>query len=896
MFTANVTVTPTGKGSVSITHGAATEISNCTSDYTTDPTGCSKWFPYSFNDTLNATATPVAKPAPGYAFLQWNYKFGSGILYLTSYASSLPLTLASGTSSPLDLTAVFGPVINVTRPTQGTITSDTGGINCGAAVGASSCTASFPAGTSVTLTSTPNTGSIASKLCIIQGSFNCFVPNPASAPVAVMSRQFNISEPTTVTAEYSNDAGICGSADKTTVSAKPATAAELCSYGIPTTVSGSGPWSWDCNGYIAGSTPAHCSANMSVVSTPGTCGSAANTPTSTLPAANLCGSNSTLAAPVSGYGPWTWSCNSTNGGAPSTTCTAPLAAQQVYVQIPRTGQTTCYSYTIGGSPVSQAVACTDPVGIGQDGALAKGSVWPNPRFAENLIVGGNIPDGTITDTVTGLTWLKNSDCKDTSGGIAKSGSTLTWLEALTWSNNLQTGLCGLSDGSLPGEWRLPNANEMMSLIDLEHDSPALPLGHPFTVSATTGEFWTSTSVSSAPNNAWFMSMRDGYVSVRGKSNARNVWAVKGRALNLIKTGQTHCFDGTSELPACSGTSGQDGDLKSGIDMPDVSRFIANNDGTLTDNLTGLIWLKNANCMGGIDFNSSISWSNSLASGACSLTDNSSAGDWRIPNRNELLSLINFDTGVAPASNANRLNGLGFSGVPTANNAYWTSDTKKNSISAGWYIGMGDTSNLTFQNTKDSKQFALAVRDGNYLSVNIDGTGSGMVNSTTVGLNPAITCPGGTCRSHYNPNTQITLSPTSAWYSKFMGWFGCDAGVGAQNECSVTINQSTAVTAVFDEYISVGLYDTNNTLTTASSSKIQPAYDYLVTNQILNGTILTLVYDYFENLIFSSPITVSLNGGWDGAWPNPGFSGDSTVTGSLRVSNGKLTASNLKIRP
>ena len=53
-----------------------------------------------------------------------------------------------------------------------------------------------------------------------------------------------------------------------------------------------------------------------------------------------------------------------------------------------------------------------------------------------------------------------------------------------------------------------------------------------------------------------------------------------------KTGQTTSY-----------TTGDDGDLEMGVPWPSP-RFTDKGDGTVTDNLTGLIWLKDANCFGG----------------------------------------------------------------------------------------------------------------------------------------------------------------------------------------------------------------------------------------------------------------------------------------------------------
>ena len=44
-------------------------------------------------------------------------------------------------------------------------------------------------------------------------------------------------------------------------------------------------------------------------------------------------------------------------------------------------------------------------------------------------------------------------------------------------------------------------------------------------------------------------------------------------------------------------AGDDGAIRAGVALPSP-RFTDNSDGTITDNLTGLIWLKNANCPNG----------------------------------------------------------------------------------------------------------------------------------------------------------------------------------------------------------------------------------------------------------------------------------------------------------
>ena len=170
-----------------------------------------------------------------------------------------------------------------------------------------------------------------------------------------------------------------------------------------------------------------------------------------------------------------------------TVCGSASAAR---VALPKTGQTTSYA-------------------PGDDGALQKGVAWPIPRFTNN-------GDGTVKDNLTGLIWLKNANCTDTVGGIVKSGGKLTWANALTWSNNLASGACGLADGSTAGQWRLPNVNELASLIDLSSYGPALPAGHPFT-SVKPDVYWSG-------SYSWGVGLYDGFVGTFGANSY--VWPVR----------------------------------------------------------------------------------------------------------------------------------------------------------------------------------------------------------------------------------------------------------------------------------------------------------------------------------------------------------------------------------
>lgn len=102
-----------------------------------------------------------------------------------------------------------------------------------------------------------------------------------------------------------------------------------------------------------------------------------------------------------------------------------------------------------------------------------------PRWAD----GGT----TITDNVTGLMWVK-----DGSGPGCNNGVALNWAAAINFCNNL--GFAGYSD------WRLPNVNEMLSIVDFGNSSGGYPMLYSVFPNAPTGYWrqWTSTSVPDMP--------------------------------------------------------------------------------------------------------------------------------------------------------------------------------------------------------------------------------------------------------------------------------------------------------------------------------------------------------------------------------------------------------------
>ena len=180
---------------------------------------------------------------------------------------------------------------------------------------------------------------------------------------------------------------------------------------------------------------------------------------------------------------------------------------------------------LGDEPQASAPAAVERTGqtksyeTGDDGDLQKGVAWPSPRFTDNA-------NGTVTDNLTGLIWLQDANCVTFFSSDNTGQNSRYWNVALTATNLLASGYCGLSDGSSAGDWRLPNIKELQSLIDCSRHSPALPSGHPFTA-VQNSSYWSSTTYAYSTTSSWQMNMGAGGEGTAGKGSTLLVWPVRG---------------------------------------------------------------------------------------------------------------------------------------------------------------------------------------------------------------------------------------------------------------------------------------------------------------------------------------------------------------------------------
>jgi hypothetical protein len=177
---------------------------------------------------------------------------------------------------------------------------------------------------------------------------------------------------------------------------------------------------------------------------------------------------------------------------------------------------------------------------------------------------------------------------------------------------------------------------------------------------------------------------------------------QANVIALPKTGQTTCFDATgAPILDCAGT-GQDGELQTGVAEPSPRFTVGTGAGDqcVTDNLTGLMWTSNANLPTVVrTWQQALDYANTLV--LCGFDD------WRLPNRKELRSLINYSL----ANNAATLNTLGFSNVQS--NLYWSSSTyvpTTDPLAANAWVALMRDGGETFFD-KTGSHFVWPVRAG-----------------------------------------------------------------------------------------------------------------------------------------------------------------------------------------
>ena len=268
-------------------------------------------------------------------------------------------------------------------------------------------------------------------------------------------------------------------------------------------------------------------------------------------------------------------------------------------------------------------------------------------FGEDNDYSINVPsytnngNGTITDNVTGLLWQQ------------VDGGEMTIESATMYCDNLVLG--GFSD------WRLPSPMESFSILNHQNNNPAMNTAF-FT--ASLADYWWTNTYQAGDNSKVWCTNAGGGIGNKPKSETISAGGTKKFHVRAVRN--------------------------SSIPMTIANHFTDNGNGTITDNLTQLIWQKNPNI-------TAQTWDSALA-----YAENlslASATDWRLPNIKELQSL-NDDSVTNPSANTTFFPSIGI-------HNYWSSTSLPNQITKAWY--WNTQFGITTYDTKTNTDYVLCVR-------------------------------------------------------------------------------------------------------------------------------------------------------------------------------------------
>ena len=248
-----------------------------------------------------------------------------------------------------------------------------------------------------------------------------------------------------------------------------------------------------------------------------------------------------------------------------------------------TGQDKCY----GNS--SSAITCPTSAGddfFGQDAYYAGLGICAQQSFSIKPV--DSDTKNIVFDNNTGLEWQRDIPT-----------TKYSWKGANEYCQSLlYNGYTG---------WRLPAPQELMTLL-LHTKSPAADSWSLYfpALSSTDSSivFWTSKEFKSNPDQVFAVSVYNGKVSYS--------------YMKVDKSAKVICVWG-DELPTASFTTQTIG---TGEDAAEV----------VVDSTTGLMWQKNVE--------TGKTWKEALRH--CEESNYAGLDDWRLPNKNELASLIDFD--------------------------------------------------------------------------------------------------------------------------------------------------------------------------------------------------------------------------------------------------------------
>ena len=243
----------------------------------------------------------------------------------------------------------------------------------------------------------------------------------------------------------------------------------------------------------------------------------------------------------------------------------------------------------------------------------------------------------VLDNNTGLMWQQTMP-----------STTYIWEDAKSYCSNLT--YAGYSD------WRLPSPVEFHTISNNGRYAPAFNTTYfPNITNSNTSRFWTSQEHKADTTNAYYVRYYTAYSYLELKTASYNVMCVRGNTLpEPVFTTQT------------------------------IAGEVVVNDST-----TGLMWQKN------YPSSTFTTWGNALK--YCENLVYAGYDDWRLPNKNEAASLLNYNKSAAPYSD--------FPDMPSS--SFWSSSTYVGNKSVAWLLALG--SGFVGNGSKTDSRYVRCVR-------------------------------------------------------------------------------------------------------------------------------------------------------------------------------------------
>jgi hypothetical protein len=221
------------------------------------------------------------------------------------------------------------------------------------------------------------------------------------------------------------------------------------------------------------------------------------------------------------------------------------------------------------------------------------------------------------------------------------------INALSYCNNLGSG------------WRLPSIEELRTLVESNTTNSAF---NPIFQEYHTNAHWTSTNYSA--NQSWYVPFNLSYEYYYYSGSTLDLWF--------------KCVSDTSIVF-------------------EPARVFTRKDEVVYDSATDLSWQDDANVS---QYSNKMYWTDAID--YCENLEFSGVSDWKLPNKNELLSITEMNS-TSPAINASFQN--------TANDGYWASSTLDSNSSKHWQIDFEKGNGGWLEDNVDNRANVRCVREG-----------------------------------------------------------------------------------------------------------------------------------------------------------------------------------------